>query len=209
MITMRRLLLSLTLISPLAAAQVYTYIDQDGNRVYTDRPTKGAKVIELAPSNAMPAPQTKRLSPPAATAAKPKPAMSYGLLRILVPGPDATINNGAGDLIVTATSEPALQEGHAYRLILDGQVSGSSGRSPVFALNNLDRGTHHISVEIIDEGGRILEKTPNQPFHMRRVSLAQKRKVNPCKKDEYGVRPECPIADKPKEEGGMSILPFF
>ncbi|TLX58754.1 penicillin-binding protein [Stutzerimonas nosocomialis] len=207
---MRRLLLCLMLFSPLALAQVYTYIDQDGNRVFTDQPTKGAKVIELTPPNAMPAPQTRRLSPPPQAAdKKPEPALPYGLLRILVPSPDATINNNAGDLIVTATSDPALQEGHAYRLILDGQVSGSPGRSPVFALSNIDRGTHHISVEIIDQGGRILEKTPNQPFHMRRVSLAQKRIVNPCKKDDYGVRPECPIKDKPKDKGGMSILPFF
>ncbi|MBA1273188.1 DUF4124 domain-containing protein [Stutzerimonas azotifigens] len=207
---MCRLLLCLMLFSPLVTAQVYTYIDQDGNRVFTDRPTEGAKAIELAAPNAMPAPQARRLAPlPSADENKAKPALGYGLLRILVPGPDATVNNNAGDLIVTATSDPALQEGHAYRLILDGQVSGSPGRSPVFALSNLDRGTHHISVEIIDQGGRILEKTPSQPFHVRRVSLAQKRMVNPCKKNDYGVRPECPIADKPKEEGGMSILPFF
>ncbi|HLD66826.1 MAG TPA: penicillin-binding protein, partial [Pseudomonas sp.] len=35
------------------------------------------------------------------------------------------------------------------------------------------------------------------PFHVQRISLAQKRQINPCKRADYGVRPECPIEDKP------------
>ncbi|PKM32033.1 MAG: penicillin-binding protein [Gammaproteobacteria bacterium HGW-Gammaproteobacteria-12] len=205
---MRTLLLCLLLITHAASAQVYTYIDAEGNRVFTDKPrSSSAERVMLAPSNSMERSQpkpTERLAPaPAAS----KPTVHYQVLRILVPEPDASIHNGSGNMIVTLNSEPGLLPGHSYRLLLDGEPQGEISRSPVFSLQHIDRGTHQLVAEIIDSAGLIVERTPAQPFHMHRMTLAQKRKINPCKKDEYGVRPECPLKDKPKEEA--SILPFF
>lgn len=208
---MRALLFALLLVALPSFAQVYTYVDAEGNRVFTDSPRDGnAKQVQMAPSNRI-EPPTRRLSPPSAPPAPAGPILSYELLRITIPQPDATINDNAGNLIVTVNAEPALYPGHRYRLLLDGQPYGEAGRSPVFPLQNIDRGTHQIAVEIITEGGIIVERTPSQPFHMKRISLAQKRKVHPCEKDDYGVRPECPIEDKPKEEdkGIIGILPFL
>jgi hypothetical protein len=205
--TMRGILLCLLLLAQPGLAGVYTYIDEEGNRVFTDQPPAGnAQRIELAPSNSMPAPQ---YAPPAASAPAPLPAPGYQVLRILVPEPDATIRDNSGGLIVSVTSEPALQDGHSYRLILDGQPVSEPGRSPVFPLENLDRGTHQLAVEILDAYGRTLERTPSQPFHMKRISLAQKRLVRPCKKDDYGVRPECPLKDKPPEKKDIPLVPFL
>ena len=205
---MRALLFCLLLITQVVSAQVYTYIDAEGNRVFTDKPrSSNAERVMLAPSNSaqMNQPQsTVRMAPPPAVT---KPTVLYQVLRILVPEPDASIHNGSGDMIVTLNSEPGLLPGHSYRLLLDGAPQGEISRSPVFSLQHVDRGTHQLVAEIIDSAGLIVERTPAQPFHMHRMSLAQKRKVNPCKKDEYGVRPECPLKDKPKEE--VSILPFF
>ncbi|CAM4043841.1 DUF4124 domain-containing protein [Ectopseudomonas alcaliphila] len=205
---MRTLLLCLLFITQVASAQVYTYIDAEGNRVFTDKPrSSSAERVMLAPSNSMERSQpkpTERLAPaPAAS----KPTVHYQVLRILVPEPDASIHNGSGNMIVTLNSEPGLLPGHSYRLLLDGEPQGEISRSPVFSLQHIDRGTHQLVAEIIDSAGLIVERTPAQPFHMHRMTLAQKRKINPCKKDEYGVRPECPLKDKPKEEA--SILPFF
>ncbi|MFY0729571.1 penicillin-binding protein [Pseudomonas sp. NFX15] len=124
----------------------------------------------------------------------------YDVLRILVPEPDATIRSNAGEVIVSATHEPALQPGHRYRLLLDGQPTAEPGTSPVFPLSNIDRGSHTLSVEILDEQGRIVERTASQPFHMQRTSLSQKRRIKPCALEDYGQRPECPLSDKPAEE---------
>ncbi|ERH47555.1 penicillin-binding protein [Ectopseudomonas chengduensis] len=205
---MRTLLLCLLFITQAASAQVYTYIDAEGNRVFTDKPrSSNAERVMLAPSNSAQmsqTPPTVRMAPPSAVS---KPTVHYQLLRILVPEPDASIHNGSGDMIVTLNSEPGLLPGHSYRLLLNGEPQGETSRSPVFSLQHVDRGTHQLVAEIIDSAGLIVERTPAQPFHMHRMTLAQKRKINPCKKDEYGVRPECPLKDKPKEE--VSILPFF
>ncbi|MBC3347893.1 DUF4124 domain-containing protein [Pseudomonas sp. SWRI196] len=202
------LALSLSLAALPTVGQVYTYIDAQGNRVFTDQPRPGnAQKVQLPPANRMATPPSGAASttPPAKT---PDPMFRYEMLRLLIPEPDATIRSTAGELIVTVTSEPSLQKGHRYRLLLDGNPTGEPGPSPVFALSNIDRGSHHLAVEILDEQGRIVERTANQPFHMQRISLAQKRRITPCATADYGQRPECPLSDKPAEEQS-SILPFF
>ncbi|MDH1264072.1 DUF4124 domain-containing protein [Pseudomonas sp. GD03944] len=208
---MRHTLFCLLLISLPTWAGVYTYIDADGNRVFTDKPRSSTyERVDLPTTNSMSG-QTNTPPTPVKMEEPTADVVRYQVLRILVPEPDATIRDGAGNLIVTADSEPGLITGHSYRLLLDGQAVGEPGRSPVFPLQNIDRGTHQLAIEIIDAQGRTLERTPSQPFHVIRMSLAQKRNANPCKKDDYGVRPECPIKDKPPEEddGPLSILPFF
>lgn len=205
--TMRIFLLGLLVLAQSAQAQVYTYIDAEGNRVFTDSPrSSNAERVNIAPSNSAQLnqnPPSAGVAPPAVT----KQVVHYQLLRILVPEPDASIHNASGDLIVTLTSEPGLLPGHSYRLQLDGEAQGGPSSSPVFSLQNVDRGTHQLVGEIIDAAGLIVERTPAQPFHMHRMSLAQKRQIRPCQKDDYGVRPECPLKDKPKEK--PSILPFL
>lgn len=184
-----------------ATADVYTYVDADGNRVYTDHPPSGkhSKKVDIAPSNEMIQTQlTRKLSP--VKAEEMPPIGHYDLLRILVPEPDAVVRSQEGSLIVTATSEPVLREGDVFQLLLDGNASGGPSRSPVFPLTNIDRGTHQVAVEIIDTWGRTVERTPSQPFHMVRISLDQKREAHPCVKGDWGVRPECPVSDKPADE---------
>lgn len=195
-------------VAQLASAAIYTYIDANGERVFTDKPPRGqsTETLHIAPSNQMSAP--KAIKPPPVYQTDPQPlAVQYQVLRILVPEPDATLRANDRQLIVTVTSEPALLQGHQYRLILDGAAAGEPSRSPVFPLSEIERGTHQLAVEIINEHGAVLERTPSQPFHLRQSTLSDKRRVRPCEKDDYGVRLECPLKDKPKEK--PSILPYL
>lgn len=192
-----------------ASAEVYTYIDAEGNRVFTDSPPQGnAERIQMAPSNAFTAPHMDKQTP-AIQPGQPPARPAYQLLRILLPEPDSTISDNAGNLLVTVNSEPVLRPSDSYRLLLDGQPVGEPGRSAVFPLENIDRGTHQLAVEIIDAQGITVERTPSQPFHMKRTSLDMKRQANPCKKKDWGVRPECPLADKPKEPKDIPLVPFI
>lgn len=206
---MRMWLLIACLIALPVTAEVFTYVDAQGNRVYTDQPGSGnAKRVPLATSNRMSANPSGGAPVTAAQKTEDKPLFHYDMLRVLVPEPDATVRSNAGELIVSVTNEPGLQRGHRYRLLLDGQPTAEPGASPVFALSNIDRGRHNLSVEILDEQGRTVERTANQPFQMLRISLAQKRKVKPCALTDYGQRPECPLKDKPVEEKNP-FLRFF
>ena len=206
---MRMWLLIACLIALPVTAEVFTYVDAQGNRVYTDQPgSDNAKRVPLATSNRMSANPSGGAPVTAAQKTEDKPLFHYDMLRVLVPEPDATVRSNAGELIVSVTNEPGLQRGHRYRLLLDGQPTAEPGLSPVFALSNIDRGRHNLSVEILDEQGRTVERTANQPFQMLRISLAQKRKVKPCTLTDYGQRPECPLKDKPEEEKNP-FLRFF
>ena len=206
---MKFCLLIACLIALPASAEVFTYVDAQGNRVFTDQPGSGnAKRVPLATSNRMSANPSGAAPGIAGKKPETKPLMHYDMLRVLIPEPDATVRSSAGELIISVTSEPGLQRGHRYRLLLDGQPTAEPGPSPVFALRNIDRGSHTLSVEILDQNGRTVERTANQPFHMLRISLAQKRQVKPCALSDYGQRPECPLKDQPKEETNP-FLRFF
>jgi hypothetical protein len=194
-------LLWLALSTASAQAAVYTYVDANGNRVFTDQPGKGAKRVPMPERSSSAAPAT--VAPPRTSKVpvpNKAPAMRYQMLRILGPLPDTAVREEDGSLIVTLTSEPALQPNHRYRLLLDGEVAQAPGRSPVFALSNVDRGTHSLAAEIIDQDDHVIERTPAQPVHLQRISLIQKRRVHPCRNADYGVRPECPLKDKPEDD---------
>ncbi len=197
------------LCTSLVRADVYTWIDAEGNRVFSDgaHPPHATRV-QITP-------RTTQMSQPAPAPLAPKPeplekqTPRYKVLRILFPEPDSHVqDNNAGNLIVTASSEPKLYSGHLYRLQLDGAVYGDASVSPVFNVENLTRGTHQLAVEIVDARGRIIERTPTQPVHVQRMTLDQKRRTKPCQKGDWGVRLECPLKDKPKEEK-PSLLPSW
>ena len=203
---MRILPLCLALLAFPAAAEIYSYVDTQGNRVFTDQPQDGAPALRLSPTNRMSFPPAP---PPAAE--KPAPRAKkpgYRWLRIVDPAPDATLRD-SGALTVTAASEPGLHPGHSYRLQLDGAATGPGGLQPVFSLNDLERGTHLLAVEILDAEGRTLEQTPEQAIHVKRPSLIQKRLARPCKIADYGVRPECLLKDRPPQRRDIPYVPFL
>ncbi len=203
-------LLALLLMPALpASAAIYSYIDEAGNRVFTDRPGNHAtEPVETRPSNRMPAQQTPEPAPPPTRVIK-APTPGYAVLDLIQPEPDATIRNNAGELSVTATSDPGLHPGHRYRLLLDGAATGEPTEQPAFVLENVDRGTHQLTLEVIDAQGEPVQSSLPSTFHMMRTSLAQRRMARPCKRADYGVRPECPLKDKPKEKRDIPFVPFL
>lgn len=197
-------------VAQIASAAIYTYIDANGERVYTDKPPQHQRVetVNIAPTNQLPAVpvQTAIKPPPVYQDDSTSPTLQYQVLRILTPEPNATIRANDRHLIVMISSEPALLDGHLYRLLLDGEPVAEPSRSPVFPLSQIERGTHKLAVEIINQQGAVLERTPAQPFHFRQTTLNDKRRVRPCELDDYGVRPECPLKDKPEKK--FSLFPF-
>lgn len=191
-----------------AAGQIYSYIDEQGNRVFTDRPGgRAVETVKSRPTNSMPA---QPVAAPASIREKRRneSAAVYQRLEILQPEPDATLRDNAGSLVVSVISEPALQPGHQYRLLLDGNPTATSDGATL-GLEHVDRGSHQLIVEIIDSQGKPLLHSSPQTFHMMRTSLAQRRMVKPCQKGDYGVRAECPRKDKPPEKKNIPFVPFL
>lgn len=120
----------------------------------------------------------------------------YLRLMIQFPAADAAHPDPSGDLRVEVISEPLLLPGHAYRLLLDGQAQPSG-----LQLHNLDRGSHRLAVEIVDDTGRVLAASGEQWVHIQRPSLIHKRRLRPCQPStENGQRPECQPRHRPPHQ---------
>lgn len=149
---MRSLLvcLLLTLALP-ASAQIYKYIDANGNTVFTNQPPRGVEAdeVKLPPANTVnislpeqPAPldddrQTESSSP-------------YRSLSIGGIPDDEALRANNGTFTVTVQLDPPLFQGHRVRFLLDGIPQAPASRSTSLQLNNVDRGTHRLEVEVLD-----------------------------------------------------------
>lgn len=209
-------------------AQVYSYVDSNGNTIYTDNPPENQETrdldIKITPSvnnktvNSVDEPDLKtvRLSPTtpinipnASNGDSNAPfkitSISYQSLTIVTPEHEDTIINSDGQLMISLESSPKLSSDHKYRIVIDGKTVSES-TSPTFSINNLERGEHKLIAEIIDSNKSVIKKSKEQVFYIRQTTLADKRRVRPCKFKDYGVRPECPLKDRPKPQPRNLLL---
>lgn len=154
---------------PFAYAEtVYKAVDAEGNTVFSDVPSEGAEEIKIKKAQA--------INPPKARSFKLSPAediskkFNYTKLAIAKPENDSTIHGGDGNVNITVTLEPELNENDVIVLSMDGKEM-LSGRAPQFLLANVDRGTHTLSVVVKNEVDKVLKRSAKVTFYVRRVSI--------------------------------------
>lgn len=154
------------------AAAIYQSTDEQGNVVFTDEPRSGAKPVDLRPLPTYSAPKS-RVPEPASDSARQPAAAGYTGLRIQQPAQDATIRDNTGAVPVAATIEPSLNKaaGHRLQFFLDGQPVGEAGTSTRTTLTNIDRGSHQVSVAVLDASGKELKRSDSVTFYLHRHSV--------------------------------------
>ncbi len=160
-------------LSALSAADVYRWVDEEGNVVYSDRPIPGAEqlksisvqTISLPP---VPAPAAQAAPP----LAQPKRYLSFAIIQ---PSDDQAIRDNAGNISVSVLVEPSLYNelGHKLQLYLDGAPWGEAGGTVEYTLPNLDRGTHQLKAQVLDGDGAVVATTDAVTFHLLRQSILQ------------------------------------
>lgn len=199
----------LLLLAPLAQAQIYSSVDANGTRVFTDHPVDtNAKPVQLSPTNQIQAPS--EALPYRVLRPEPEPVATIDYdIQILSPADDQSIQDGSGTLSISLSSEPALQEGHWYQALLNNKPFGAPSQQPSLILAHVDRGTHRLQVEIRNQQGQRQAISAPQTVHMRRISLSDRKRMNPCTLEDYGRRLECPLKDKPKPKPDIPFIPFI
>ena len=132
---------------------VYKEVGKDGTVSFSDEAKKGSEVIKVKPVTTIPAldiKQNKSLS------TQDKQAEHYQSLSIISPANDTAINTGNGSVQVVVQSKPRLRNSDLFQLELDGAVV-STQREASFNLKNVDRGTHTLSIKIIDRNKQTLK----------------------------------------------------
>lgn len=169
-----RLFLLLFLISPLLQAEIFKWVDDEGNVHFSDQNQKGSRPVELTPPTIIGTKAVPSSQPQAATPqTEQKSAVVYESVEIVKPTNDESLRlDGDGVVNVTIESSPGLADGNSYRLSLNGDVIENSISTGQVPLKNLDRGSHTLKVEIIDKAGNSLISSEEIIFHVLRVANA-------------------------------------
>jgi len=146
-----RIFLIVGLAANCAAQTVYRTEDTKGRPVFTDQPPPGSQAVQLPPVNTTPA--VAPTSPPAPPKAE---FTGYRQVRVVVPG---SVPNGLAPVTVGLAIEPALRDGHAWQLSLDGQVV-AQGRGDSYTFPKLERGPHRLDLIVFDANGAQLASSP-------------------------------------------------
>jgi hypothetical protein len=157
-----------------AATTVWTWVDKDGIRHYSQTPAPGATRLEIGPSNraaayidtASPATEQPR-------AAKSVVSAQYTELAITRPAQDEALINTGGVVAVNVRLAPGLRPGHGLSLYLDDRpVASTAAAATSFELKDVPRGTHLLVAVIHDEKRAPLQEAA-VTFHVRQTSIAQ------------------------------------
>jgi hypothetical protein len=169
------LLLSLLLISLTATAQIYKTTDEQGNVVFTDQPPEGVEreEVELQRTNTAP-PPPERPAPPAEEQEEDneeaEAAVEYGVV-ITVPADETTIPMGPGNFSVSAVVRPSLGADDRLQLLVDAVPWGEPQTVPSWALTNVFRGAHDITVAVVDSDGKHLAVSEPVRVYVLRPSV--------------------------------------
>ncbi|MBI2786447.1 MAG: DUF4124 domain-containing protein [Legionella longbeachae] len=153
--------LSLMIVICASYAQIYKWIDNQGNVHYSDVPHEGAEILSIPDVQNISAPTSPNSStPPSITENNPsKQQNTYANIAIVQPEAGATIRNNQGFVEVSVQVEPNLFPGDKLQLIYDNSPLGQPQRNLVFELSGMYRGSHTVAVQILDREGNVVETT--------------------------------------------------
>jgi len=160
---LRYFLLTLSLLVPvnsLAAAYEHASED-DGTITFSDKHQPGAtKVDTPKPSHYRPSLRPKRFRPaPVLIPIKliDHDQHTYTHFSLAYPTHQQTFQNQR-HIEVEVAIDPKLKKGDLVKLFVDGKFY-TQATTNVLSLNNLDRGEHHIHVELVNTDGRVIFAT--------------------------------------------------
>lgn len=170
------LIVVLTAVSCGASGQIFRTVDANGNVVFTDIPPVDrsgqtpSTAVTVPPTNTVPAP------PAAAARTNDTPALSteapYTAVNVVSPADGDTIRDNAGNVRIEAATTPPLRADQRLLLILNGTQSAVEAVNGVFQLSNVDRGSHTVSVRVVDRDGRTIIESRTTTFHLMRATVS-------------------------------------
>ncbi len=165
-----------------ASAAVYTWLDAEGNVVYSDQKPPSGTHYRLVRPKPLPTVPASSLESPSVLAPSssitPHKKISRPKVLILSPTNEAAIRANGGMLEVKLKISPPLVPGQMIRLYLDGhQVH--TGREASIALKNLDRGEHKLYAVVIASSGDEISRSQTITFFLLRHSFLFKKPQTP------------------------------
>ncbi len=160
-------LISLLLLSMVAQATVYKWVDKEGKVHYSDEPQPNAEVVTLKEKTL-----NQLTSPALATDSANAPVIEEIKYQVVITSPEeeATLRDNNGDFEVSATVFPELKSQYLMRLSLDGQLVAPPQASNVFKLTGIDRGEHIIVIDAMTQNGKVLASSPPRKIFLHQAA---------------------------------------
>jgi hypothetical protein len=171
------IVLAILVATPVAATEVYRWVDAQGQVHFSDQWRPGAERVRIVETQGFTAP------PPASAGAEPStaaPVAAYRVLEIISPAQEEVLWNIEGQLPVSLQVDPTLRAGHTLRLLLDGQERNLPPGSTSTRLSEVFRGVHTLQAQVLDANGKVLIESPTRTFVVRQTSIANpQRPIRP------------------------------
>lgn len=181
---MRKILLPMLLVAlPAMAQTVYTYKDSEGNPVFTNEPPPaGVKVEDVVfpPLQRISSEPTQQNNINAITGVTTEQAPNIsGVTLVGIPdGESLRQNNGTFPVTIALNaSTRVLPSSYQFQILLDGKPYGSPQSSPSFTLTNIDRGTHTIVGQVLNNGV-VVASSSTESFTLQRISTHSPARQN-------------------------------
>lgn len=153
-----------------ARAEIYQWTDEKGEVHFSDKNHEGAQAVTLQPI------QTYQPGAAPPSDEKEKKTESplkhvYKFVQIDQPLNNSTVRNNQGTVMVSLSLDPPLMKGDKVVVILDGQPMGAPQASATITLTNVERGSHSLSVQMIDAKNQEIGRGKEITFHMHRPTV--------------------------------------
>lgn len=171
------LILSLLIVN-ISNADIYKWTAPNGSVHFSDTPQPGAEKITL------PTTQTYAPAIPKYDASQAETddntndeTMREYTIKITQPQASATLRNNQGYVSIVAEIKPTLKKGDKIQLIFDGQPLGLPQQNSSFALNDVNRGSHTVALQVVDADGKTISTSDTVMFfvHRARVGMVHHR----------------------------------
>ena len=153
-----------------AQDRVYKRVNPDGSVEYSDQPIEDAEVIKVPKGSTFTMPGTPTGTTKSAKKEPEEPKVIYESLEITQPENDKAIRSNEGKVTALARSVPALDSNHRFRWSMDG-TPVQEVNAPELRLNNVNRGTHTLQVQIVDADGKVVMSSETITFHLMRYRI--------------------------------------
>lgn len=177
---MIKCLIALIAILPVAASaqSIWTWVDENGQRHYSDTEVPGAVPFEIGETqtfsgSALTGGRSPVTSPTAAARAQttPSSATIYSSFNIVSPEPEETLRNTGGNLSLAFTTTPVLGTGHRVDVVLDGVRQNLNVRSSPVTVPEVFRGEHTVRLVVIDSAGAVVQRSEPVRFYVQQTSV--------------------------------------
>jgi hypothetical protein len=154
-----------------ATAEIYKWVDKNGNVHYSDSEVDGSEQVKLTKGNTFTPVETTTAQP---SAQEKIEVPTYTAISITNPSLNETIRDNNGNVAVIIDLAPALRSGNSITLFMDDKELLKGKTQTGFTLNNVDRGSHTLRASVVDKNGEVLISSKSVIFHLHRAIIRKK-----------------------------------